>query len=195
MPGHTMVALGLAGTLDSVRVARTGEDLLAGAMSQLRGAAPIYRSVMRLDSIRTGVEPLLEHEPELLLTGDTGVVPVTRRDLDEFLGWARELGLVVGRLAPVAGLEDEALDPCLARCDPYPTQVVRDGEVGTVVEVRSHAPRAQPATVSLRPLAGWRVEPGPASAAPGRAVVTADVILGGEPRVELAETLVEVVAS
>ena len=59
MPGHTMFALGLAGTLDGVRVAYTGDNLLAGALSPLRAAAPIYRNVMRLDSIRVGVERLI----------------------------------------------------------------------------------------------------------------------------------------
>lgn len=215
MPGHTMFALGLAGTLDGIRVAYTGDNLLAGALSPLRAAAPIYRNVMRLDSIRIGVQRLLEHEPELLLTGHTGAVPVSRHDLDEFLGWARELELVVGRLVPVPGMEDEALDPYVARFDPYRTQVAPAGLVETVVEVRNHAPRARQATVSLRPPADWRAEPGrasmriaaratarvtftirvPASAAPGRTVITADVTLGGEPRGELAETLVEVVAA
>ncbi len=114
-----MFALGLAGTLDGVRVAYTGDNLLAGALSPLRAAAPIYRNVMRLDSIRVGVERLIEHGPELLLTGHTGALEVSRQDLDEFVAWARQLELVVGRLAPVPGLEDEALDPYVARFDPY----------------------------------------------------------------------------
>ena len=54
MPGHTWWALGLAGVVDGVRVAYTGDNLLAGALSPLRAAAPIYRNVMRLDSIRLG---------------------------------------------------------------------------------------------------------------------------------------------
>ena len=78
MPGHTMFAMGLAGTLDGVRVAYTGDNLLAGALSPLRAAAPIYRNVLRRDSIRVGVERLMTHEPELLLTGHTGALEVTR---------------------------------------------------------------------------------------------------------------------
>ena len=54
MPGHTMFALGLAGVLDGVRVAYTGDNLLAGALSPLRASAPIYRNVLRLESIRLG---------------------------------------------------------------------------------------------------------------------------------------------
>ena len=51
MPGHTMFALGLAGTLDGVRVAYTGDNLLAGALSPLRavGADLPQRPAPRLD--------------------------------------------------------------------------------------------------------------------------------------------------
>ena len=54
MPGHTGFALGLGGTVDGVRVAYTGDNLLAGALSPLRAAAPIYRNVHapRLDPRR-----------------------------------------------------------------------------------------------------------------------------------------------
>jgi len=214
MPGHTMFALGLAGTLDGIRVAYTGDNLLAGALSPLRAAAPIYRNVMRLDSIRVGVERLIEHEPELLLTGHTGALEVTRADLDEFVRWARDLELVFGRLAPVPGLEDEALDPYVARFDPYRASVAPGGQVETCVIVRNHDAKPREARVRLRVPAGWHVEPiltvgvvpgGAESASfaftvsvssdalPGRCVVTADVELGHETRGELAETLLEVI--
>ena len=120
MPGHTEFALGLAGTIDGVRVAYTGDNLLAGSLSPLRAAAPIYRNVIRLDSIRVGVERLIEHEPELLLSGHTGALEVTRRDLDDFVAWARELELVFSRLTPVPGMEDEALDPYVGALRPVP---------------------------------------------------------------------------
>jgi len=213
MPGHTMFALGLGGTLDGVRVAYTGDNLLAGALSPLRASAPIYRNVLRHDSIRVGVERLIAFEPELLLTGHTGALEVSRADLDDFLAWARELELVVGRLAPVPGLEDEALDPYVARFDPYRADVVAGREHATAVIVRNHGPVARSARVRLRVPAGWTATPRtadamidaggattvfafqvavPAGAAPGRVVVTVDVELGGEPRGELAETLLEV---
>ena len=213
MPGHTMFALGLAGTLDGVRIAYTGDNLLAGALSPLRAAAPIYRNVLRLDSIRLGVERLIAHEPELLLTGHTGALEVTRADLDEFVAWARELELVVGRLAPVPGLEDEALDPYVARCDPYRATVAAGGRLRTAVIVRNHGPAARSTRVRLRAPSDWGVEPPEASAhiepggatatltfvvdvpitaPPGRHVLTADIWLGDEPRGDLAEMLVEV---
>jgi hypothetical protein len=212
MPGHTMYALGLAGTVDGVRVAYTGDNLLAGSLSPLRAAAPIYRNVLRLDSIRVGVERLLAFEPELLLTGHTGAVEVTRQDLDEFLVWARELELIIGRLAPVPGLENEALDPYVARFDPYRLAIVAGGRAGTHVIVRNHATEAREAVVRLRLPAGWAALPleagvrieadseavlafsveAPADAPSGRVVATADVTLGGTPRGELAEALLEV---
>lgn len=216
MPGHTMFALGLGGTLDGVRAAYTGDNLLAGSLSPLRAAAPIYRNVLRLDSIRVGVERLLAYEPEILLTGHTGVVEVTRRDLDEFLVWARELELAIKRLAPVPGRENEALDPYVARFDPYRATLKQGASVRTSVVVRNHGPAAREARVRVLAPAGWSVEstdtvilvPGhgqtasfvvaltvPADAATGRVVVTADVELGAEPRGEIAEMLLEVLAA
>jgi glyoxylase-like metal-dependent hydrolase (beta-lactamase superfamily II) len=213
MPGHTEFALGLAGTLDGVRVAYTGDNLLAGALSPLRAAAPIYRNVMRLDSIRVGVERLIEHGPELLLTGHTGALEVSRQDLDEFVAWARQLELVIGRLAPVPGLEDEALDPYVARFDPYRADVVAGGRIGAEVIVRNHGPADRDVAVRVGTPPGWTVDAAEASgiiaaggqtwttpveidvptdAPPGRHVLTVDVWLGGEPRGELAEMLVEV---
>lgn len=213
MPGHTMFALGLAGVLDGVRVAYTGDNLLAGALSPLRAAAPIYRNVMRLDSIRVGVERLIEHAPELLLTGHTGALEVTRQQLDEFVVWARQLELVNGRLAPVPGLENEALDPYVVRFDPYRGRVIVGQRVTADVITRNHGPDPRPANVRLRLPTGWAVEPAgasaeiaaggatwtarfeitvPPTARVGRHVLTADVWLGGEPRGELAEMLLEV---
>jgi glyoxylase-like metal-dependent hydrolase (beta-lactamase superfamily II) len=213
MPGHTEFALGLAGTVDGVRVAYTGDNLLAGSLSPLRAAAPIYRNVLRLDSIRVGVERLIEHEPELLLSGHTGAMEVTRRDLDDFVAWARDLELVFSRLTPVPGMENEALDPYVARFDPYRAEVRAGGLTRVRVVIRNHAPVARPASVRLRLPAGWVTTPEdggtmvpadaeawidlvvqvPAEASPGRTVVTADITLGGEPRGELAECLLEVV--
>ena len=209
-----MFALGLAGVLDGVRVAYTGDNLLAGALSPLRASAPIYRNVLRLESIRLGVERLIEHEPELLLTGHTGALEVSRADLDEFVAWARALELVVGRLAPVPGLEDEALDPYVARFDPYRATVDAGSSPSTTVIITNHADRPRPAVVRLLVPAGWDVTPAgggsvdipaggatasagftvdvPAGTRPGRHVLTADLELDGEPRGELAEMLLEV---
>jgi hypothetical protein len=179
----------------------------------LRAAAPIYRNVLRLDSIRVGVERLIAHEPELLLTGHTGALEVSRSDLDDFVGWARELELVVGRLAPVPGLEDEALDPYVARVDPYRATVVAGDAVAVDVIVTNHGPVAREALVRLRLPHGWSAEPDdatvdvgaggaaatlpftinvPSSARPGRHVPTIDLTLGGDSRGELAEMLLDV---
>ena len=213
MPGHTAFALGLGGTIGGRRVAYTGDNLLAGSLSPLRAAAPIYRNVMRLDSIRIGVERLLAFEPEVLLTGHTGALEVSRQNLDEFLAWARELEIVVSRLTPVPGLENEALDPYLARFDPYRAGVAAGGFLRTQVLVANHAATPRPAMIRLRLPAGWSVSPReadlvvpggatgsaefvvgvPPGTRPGRVVITADLTLGGDPRGELAESLLEVV--
>jgi glyoxylase-like metal-dependent hydrolase (beta-lactamase superfamily II) len=215
MPGHTMFALGLGGTIDGVRVAYTGDNLLAGSLSPLRAAAPIYRNVLRRDSIRVGVERLLSYEPEILLTGHTGALEITRADLDEFLTWARGLELVVGRLAPVPGLENEALDPYPAWFDPYRASLMAGASLSAQVIVRNHASEPHEARVRVRVPAGWTVEPidalavvpgdgqtasfrvtitAPPSAPAGRVVVTADLELGGDPRGEVAECLIQMLA-
>ncbi len=216
MPGHTMFALGLAGTLDGVRVAYTGDNLLAGSLSPLRAAAPIYRNVLRHDSIRLGVERLLAFEPELLLTGHTGALEVTRADLDEFVSWARALELAVARLVPVPGLEDEALDPYVARFDPYRAVVAPGESIETAVVVRNHAPVERWTRVRPRVPTGWMVEPtevrmpvapdggiatarfritAPPDAPSGRIVLTAEVELGDDWLGEAAETLLEVAST
>ena len=159
MPGHTMFALGLAGTMDGVRVAYTGDNLLAGSLSPLRAAAPIYRNVLRHDSIRLGVERLIAFEPELLLTGHTGALEVSRADLDDFVAWARDLELVVARLAPVPGSRTRRSIPYVARFDPYRASVSAGGTIETDVVVRNHAPDARPASVRLRVPAGWTADP------------------------------------
>ena len=97
MPGHTWYALGLAGEVDGVRVALTGDNLLAGTVSPLRASAPIYRNQMRLDSIAAGVRRLIDFEPELLLTGHTGAIPVTPRDARRVPGLGAPAG---GRAGP-----------------------------------------------------------------------------------------------
>lgn len=215
MPGHTMFALGLGGTIDGVRVAYTGDNLLAGSFSPLRAAAPIYRNVLRHDSIRVGVERLLAYEPELLLTGHTGAVEVSRADLDEFLAWARDLELVVSRLVPVPGLENEALDPYPAWFDPYRASVGAGSSLSTTVVVRNHGPEPREARIRVVVPPGWVVEPAeattvvpagggtapialiltaPASARPGRVVVTVDLELAGAPHGQVAQCLLEVSA-
>ena len=148
MPGHTMFALGLAGTIDGVRVAYTGDNLLAGSLSPLRAAAPIYRNVLRHDSIRLGVERLLAFEPELLLTGHTGALEVTRADLDEFVAWARDAG--AGRRAAGAGPWSRGRG---ARSVRRPVRSVPcvdppGGAVDTSVVVRNHAPVERSARVA-----------------------------------------------
>jgi hypothetical protein len=89
--------------------------------------------------------------------------------------------------------------------------VTAGGAFDTRVIVRNHAATPRPAEVRLRVPAGWSASPAeadvivpadaaasidfevriPAGARSGRVVITADVTLGGDPRGELAESLVE----
>jgi glyoxylase-like metal-dependent hydrolase (beta-lactamase superfamily II) len=214
MPGHTWYALGLVGEVDGTRIAFTGDNLLAGSLTPLRAAAPIYRNRMRVDSIRVGVERLIEHEPELLLSGHTGAMPVTPAMLDDFVAWARRLELVFGRLVAVPALVDEALDPDLAWIRPYRSVAGPGREQTLRVGVTNHG--AEPATARVRPDLpdGWTAEPAaaafsiapgataeialcvrvPADAPAGRHVLTVDLELRGRRYGQRAECLVDVAA-
>ena len=160
MPGHTMFALGLAGTMDGVRVAYTGDNLLAGALSPLRAAAPIYRNVLRHDSIRVGVERLIAFEPELLLTGHTGALQVTRHGSRR----VRRLGAGARarRRAPLAGPGPRGRG-ARPRTSPGSTRIGRPSEPASPARRRSScattAPTHAPARVRLRVPAGWSADP------------------------------------
>jgi glyoxylase-like metal-dependent hydrolase (beta-lactamase superfamily II) len=212
MPGHTWWALGLAGEVDGVRVALTGDNLLAGAISPLRAAAPIYRNRMRLDSVATGVLRLMDFEPELLLTGHTGALEVTRSMLDDFLGWARQLEGAFTRLCAVPERVNEALDPDFVLCRPYLSRAAPGATLDLAVEVTNHGPAAEDARVSLGLPPGWTAMPGsvaapvdpgqtavlrftvrvPDDTPPGRRILLADLVLGDRRHGPRAEAIVDI---
>ena len=214
MPGHTWYALGLAGEVDGTRVALTGDNLLAGAISPLRAAAPIYRNRMRLDSIASGVRRLMDFEPELLLTGHTGALEVTRPMLDDFLAWSRQLEGVFTRLCAVPERVNEALDPDFVVCFPYLSTLGPGDTLALEVRVTNHGPVSEEARVALVAPAGWEVEPAMAvaaiapdasgalpftvrvapDAAPGRSIVLADLVLAERRYGQRAEAIVDVLA-
>jgi len=215
MPGHTWWAMGMVGEVDGVRVALTGDNLLAGALSPLRAAAPIYRNRMRIDSIAQGVRRLIDYEPELLLTGHTGAMEVTREMLDEFLVWARQLEGAFTRLCAVPERINESLDPDFAVCFPYQQQVRAGTAFDLGLQVTNHAADALDASAHLVVPSGWLVSPQlvsatigaggtetlryridvPSDALDGRAVVVADLTFGGRHYGQRAEAIVDVQAA
>jgi hypothetical protein len=170
---------------------------------------------MRVDSIAAGVRALMAYEPELLLTGHTGALEVTRPMLDDFLAWARQLEGVFTRLCAVPDRVNEALDPDFVVCFPYLSSVEAGAALGLGVRVTNHAPEAQEASVDLVLPIGWtadRVSASatigagamaelpflvriPAGAPDGRRVVLADLVLGDRRYGQRAEALVDVVAT
>lgn len=212
MPGHTWWAMGLVGEVDGRRIALTGDNLLAGAISPLRAAAPIYRNRMRVDSIASGVRRLLDHEPELLLTGHTGAIEVTRGMLDEFLVWARQLEGLFTRLCVVPERVNEALDPDFAVCFPYLQTVVAGSTFELELRITNHAPRALEASAELVTPDGWEtapatatvtIDPGatdalayridvPPGTTSGRRIIVADLTFGGRHYGQRAEAIVDV---
>jgi glyoxylase-like metal-dependent hydrolase (beta-lactamase superfamily II) len=211
MPGHTWWALGLFGVIDETRVAFTGDNLLAGAISPLRAAAPIYRNKMLVDSIAVGVRRLMEFEPELLLTGHTGAMRVDRPMLDEFYAWAKELEGVFTTLVAVPDEVNFALDPNFATLFPYRTQAWPGQLLGFDLRVTNHSSRPAALRASLALPPGWESKPvvverevsGGSSVglrfslivpddASGRHVVCADLTLGERRWGQVAEALVDV---
>ena len=212
MPGHTWWAMGLVGEIDGTRVALTGDNLLAGAISPLRSAYPIYRNRMRIDSIATGVRRLIEFEPELLLTGHTGAIEVTPGLLDDFISWARQVEGVFRKLCVVPDLVNESLDPDFVVCFPYLQTVSAGDSFDLDVQVTNHAPDARraeavlvlPEGLSAEPTsAAITVEPGQMEpltfrvrAAPeapaGRRIVIADLTFGQRRYGQRAEAIVDV---
>jgi hypothetical protein len=170
---------------------------------------------MRLDSIAAGVQRLMDFEPELLLTGHTGALPVTRAILDDFLVWARQLEVAFRRLAIVPERIDEALDPRFAVFRPYRSAAAPGRQLDLELRVTNLGPEPAALEAVLDLPQGWMteptraatvVEPGaesvvpfavsvPADAAAGRHVVTADVTLAGRRWGQLAEALVEVASA
>ncbi len=211
MPGHTWWALGLFGEVDGTRVAFTGDNLLAGAVSPLRAAAPVYRNKMLVDSIAVGVRRLMEFEPELLLTGHTGALRVDRRMLEDFHAWARQLEGVFTRLVAVPAEVNFALDPNFATLYPYRSARKPGERLDLELRVTNHGARAAEARAALALPPGWAALPaeataeiGPAetgrlrfvvtvpSGAAGRAVLCADLTLGDRRLGQVCEALVDV---
>jgi glyoxylase-like metal-dependent hydrolase (beta-lactamase superfamily II) len=211
MPGHTWWALGLFAEIDGTRVAFTGDNLLQGAVSPLRAAAPVYRNKMRSDSIAVGVRRLMEFEPELLLTGHTGALRVDRRMLEDFHGWARQLEGVFRTLVSVPAEVDFALDPNFATLYPYRSPARPGDRVRLELRVTNHGARRATARASLVAPPGWSPAPDAGSAevaagetgvlrfevtvppkAAGRTVLCAELTLGERRFGQIAEALVDV---
>jgi glyoxylase-like metal-dependent hydrolase (beta-lactamase superfamily II) len=212
MPGHTWWAMGLVGEVDGARVALTGDNLLAGALSPLRAAYPIYRNRMRIDSIATGVRRLIDFEPEMLLTGHTGAIEVTPGLLDDFITWAQQIEGAFRKLCVVPELVNESLDPDFVVCFPY-LQTVGAGDTFDLdVQVTNHAPEARRAEAHLVLPEGWSAKPASAVASvepgqtkpltfrvrtatdgpAGRRVVVADLTFGQRHYGQRAEAIVDV---
>jgi hypothetical protein len=211
MPGHTWWALGLFGEIDGTRVAFTGDNLLQGAVSPLRAAAPVYRNKMLVDSIAVGVRRLMEFEPELLLTGHTGALRVDRKMLEDFHGWARQLEGVFQTMVAVPAEVNFALDPNFATLYPYRSPAQPGDRLALELRVTNHGVQDASARASLVLPAGWSVSSGEETAriaagesaavrfvveipsdARGRHVLCAELTLGERRFGQIAEALVDV---
>ncbi|MFN8526633.1 MAG: MBL fold metallo-hydrolase [Chloroflexota bacterium] len=211
MPGHTWWALGMFGVVDGIRIAFTGDNLLAGTISPLRAAAPIYRNRMLVDSIAVGVERLMDYKPELLLSGHTGAIPITRKMLEDFHTWARDMSDAWVKLVSVPDEVNFALDPGFATLYPYRSSP--SAGVAQPIELRvfNHSPRDESLRAELALPAAWSCSPravelnapagtetrvsfrvSPPADARGRHVICADVTLGARRFGQVCEAIVDV---
>jgi glyoxylase-like metal-dependent hydrolase (beta-lactamase superfamily II) len=210
-PGHTWYAAAFLGEIAGRRVAVTGDAVSRDLNGGLWGGGPVYRNRLGIGDFSTTAELLLSYEPELLLTGHRGVVPVSRTDLEGFAGWAREYSKTVAQLLPDPASGGFHLDPDIVSILPYQAEG-RPGEpVELEVEVRNPCEIVVDAGVRLVLPGGWsaqpesgssRVDPGenrrirvsivapPNAARDVRHVVLADVTLGSRRLGQAAESLI-----
>jgi glyoxylase-like metal-dependent hydrolase (beta-lactamase superfamily II) len=211
MPGHTWWALGMFGQVDGMKIAFTGDNLMAGTISPLRAAAPVYRNKMLVDSIALGAERLREYEPELLLTGHTGAIEVNRQILDDFITWARDLSDAFVKVVAVPDEVNFALDPNWCTIYPYQSRVKAGERLLLELRATNHAPKDEYLRASLALPDGWTANPDTGdvmiyagkdgaltfavdvpAAATGRHVLCADVTLGERRFGWVTEAIVDI---
>jgi hypothetical protein len=143
---------------------------MAGTISPLRAAAPVYRNKMLVDSIVKGAERVREFEPELLLTGHTGAIEVNRQILDDFISWARDLSDAFVKVVAVPAEVNFALDPNWCTLYPYQSKVTAGARLILELRATNHAPGDESLRASLALPPGWTATPdeGETTIAPGR---------------------------
>lgn len=212
MPGHTEYAVGVCLTVDGVRCAMTGDNILrSAASSRLRAGGPVFRNRMDAYAFATGVERLLDYQPELLLTGHTGAMPVTRAMLQAFNAWARDLGDAFGLLASRPQAVGFDLDANFASFYPYSLRAAPGARLDFELRVINHGREPAAVRAHLALPDGWEAKPAaadgepapgatavlcfavqsPVGAAPGRYVLCADLTMGGERLGQVAEAIVD----
>ncbi|MBD0290186.1 MAG: MBL fold metallo-hydrolase [Thermoleophilia bacterium] len=211
LPGHTWYAAGLFGKVDGRRVAVTGDEIQLDGRRALRGGGPVFRNRFRPGSFRAGIDTVRDFQPDVLLTGHDGPIPVDDAAFDGLCAWADDLEAALADLVPPGVPTGLSLDPGFALFRPYQVQA-RPGRAFLVeVVVVNHADRPTEATVRLVLPPGWAsdretatepVEPGGEralafsiraadDAAPGRRhVLAADVDLGAARFVQACEGIV-----
>ena len=155
----------------------------------------------------------MDFEPELLLTGHTGAIEVTRAMLDDFLACARQLEGAFTRLCAVPERVNEALDPDFVVCFPYLSSMEAGATLELDVRVTNHGLRPERSEVTLTLPPGWEAEPAvatsevepgemvalrfsvrvPAGEPPARRILVADLTLGERRYGQRAEAIVDII--
>ena len=163
------------------------------------------------DGILFSARLLKEINPEFLVTGHWGVWQVSPADFNDLIAYCKTIRPLAEKLIaqpdPNMGMDEQ-----WAHFYPYRTVAAKGSEISLAVNVRNHLDRSAEAKADLRCPAEWRATPSlqstiierksdgslgfkialPESTAPGRYVITANVIFAGRDYGEIAEAIVDV---
>jgi glyoxylase-like metal-dependent hydrolase (beta-lactamase superfamily II) len=158
-PGHTWYQSVLLGEIDGLRIAITGDEILRNRLGQLQGGGPVYRNRLYVDSFVRGIQRIIEFEPDYLLTGHSGAIPVTRTDLEIALRWATELEDCWRCLAAMPTEPNFSLDPDVVSIYPYQACGAAGEPINIRAEIRNHYDHEVDAVLRLLVPDGWQAEP------------------------------------
>ncbi len=157
-PGHTEYACAIAFELDGRRIVHAGDTIGRGVGGvTLRG--PVFQNGFNPGDFLASVTRLREFEPDFILTGHWGALPVDGPLLDEALRRARLLNDVMWDLIAVPEAAGFSFDPNWATLYPYQMTLVADEPTPIEVRIVNHLSTNAVATASLRLPAGWICDP------------------------------------
>jgi glyoxylase-like metal-dependent hydrolase (beta-lactamase superfamily II) len=206
LPGHTLYAAAIELEVDGTRVLATGDQQGGGAGDEPDILNYQYRNRFRIDDYVAGAELYARLRPELLLTGHWAPRPVDDAYLARLLEDGKRLAELHRDVLPLDDV-DFGAEGFGARIVPYRSTCAAGETLVLDVEVLNPFGREETAAVELVVPQGWEVAPARAEvllaahgtgsvrfdvrpAAPGAAVIAADLSVGDRRFGQQAQALV-----